>query len=106
MTGKTVSFSIISGNFSHRTSSCLWNKNGRRCQSLKGRNSHLGLPIFANCKEAQRLIGVDATVIYVPPPGAAAAIMEAVEAEIGLIVCITEGIPSLDMIRVKQAMKT
>jgi succinyl-CoA synthetase alpha subunit len=67
---------------------------------------HLGLPIFANCKEAQRLIGVDATVIYVPPPGAAAAIMEAVEAEIGLIVCITEGIPSLDMIRVKQAMKT
>jgi len=67
---------------------------------------HLGIPVFENCHEAKRLTGCDATVIYVPPPHAAAAIMEAVEAEIGLIVCITEGIPSLDMIRVKQAMRT
>jgi len=66
---------------------------------------HLGIPVFENCAEAKRLTGCDATVIYVPPPHAAAAIMEAVEAEIGLIVCITEGIPSLDMIRVKQAMR-
>jgi succinyl-CoA synthetase alpha subunit len=67
---------------------------------------HLGIPVFASCADAKRLTGCDATVIYVPPSGAAAAIMEAVECEIGLIVCITEGIPSLDMIRVKQAMKT
>lgn len=72
----------------------------------KAGTTHLGLPIFASCKDAQKQVGVDATVIYVPPPHAAAAIMEAVEAQIGLIVCITEGIPSLDMIRVKQAMKT
>jgi succinyl-CoA synthetase alpha subunit len=72
----------------------------------KAGSSHLGLPIFASCREAKEKAGADATVVYVPPPSAAAAIMEAVEAEIGLIVCITEGIPSLDMIRVKQAMKT
>lgn len=72
----------------------------------KAGTTHLGLPIFASCKDAKKIAGADATVIYVPPPSAAAAIMEAVEAEIGLIVCITEGIPSLDMIRVKQAMKT
>lgn len=72
----------------------------------KAGTTHLGLPIFASCKDAKKIAGADATVIYVPPPSAAAAIMEAVEAEIGLIVCITEGIPSLDMIRAKQAMKT
>lgn len=72
----------------------------------KAGSLHLGIPVFANCQEAKRLTGCDATVIYVPPSGAAAAIMEAVEAEIGLIVCITEGIPALDMIRVKQAMRT
>ena len=67
---------------------------------------HLGLPIFSNCTEAKKDTGADATVIYVPPPFAADAILEAVEAEMDLIVCITEGIPALDMIRVKAIMKS
>ena len=66
----------------------------------------LGLTIFSNCTEAKKDTGADATVIYVPPPFAADAILEAVEAEMDLIVCITEGIPALDMIRVKAIMKS
>lgn len=59
------------------------------------------LPIFASVAEGKEKTGADATVIYVPPAGAAAAIIEAIEAEMGLIVCITEGIPVLDMVKVK-----
>ncbi|WP_295894735.1 succinate--CoA ligase subunit alpha [uncultured Bartonella sp.] len=59
------------------------------------------LPIFATVAEGKEKTGADASVIYVPPAGAAAAIMEAIDAEIGLIVCITEGIPVLDMVKVK-----
>lgn len=59
------------------------------------------LPIFATVAEGKEKTGADASVIYVPPAGAAAAIMEAIGAEIGLIVCITEGIPVLDMVKVK-----
>ena len=70
----------------------------------KGGSSHLGLPVFDTVQEAKDTTGADASVIYVPPPGAADAILEAIQAEIPLIVCITEGIPVEDMIKVKRAL--
>ena len=70
----------------------------------KGGEQHLGLPVFDTVADAKAGTDADATVIYVPAPFAADAILEALEAEIGLIVCITEGIPVLDMIKVKRAM--
>ena len=72
----------------------------------KGGTTHLGLPVFDTVAEAKASTGANASAIYVPPPFAAKAILEAVEAEMDLVVCITEGIPQHDMIRVKQAMMT
>merc|ERR1712045_532862 len=70
----------------------------------KGGTEHLGLPVFNTVQEAMDQVKADASVIYVPPPGAAAAILEALEAEVPLIVCITEGIPQKDMVKVKHAL--
>mmetsp|Transcript_38125 Transcript_38125/g.84961 ORF Transcript_38125/g.84961 Transcript_38125/m.84961 type:complete len:328 (-) Transcript_38125:798-1781(-) len=70
----------------------------------KGGTTHLGLPVFNSVKEAKAATGCHASVIYVPPPFAAAAILEAVEAELDLVVCITEGIPQHDMVKVKKIM--
>ncbi|MCW2315751.1 succinyl-CoA synthetase (ADP-forming) alpha subunit [Rhodoblastus acidophilus] len=70
----------------------------------KGGKTHLGLPVFDTVAEAKEATGADASVIYVPPPGAADAICEAIDAEIPLIVCITEGIPVEDMIKVKRSL--
>jgi len=71
----------------------------------KGGEKHLGLPIFDTVAEAKLKTNADATAIYVPPPFAADAILEAIDAKIALIVCITEGIPVLDMMRVKRALE-
>jgi len=70
----------------------------------KGGTTHLNLPVFDTVAEARGKTGCDASVIYVPPAGAADAICEAIDAEIPLIVCITEGIPVLDMVKVKRAL--
>lgn len=71
----------------------------------KGGQIHLGLPVFNTMREAVRVTGANASVIYVPPPFAADSIIEAMDAGIELIVCITEGIPVLDMLNVKAALK-
>ena len=71
----------------------------------KGGQKHLGLPVFNTVHEAKEKTKADATMIYVPAKFAASAIFEAIEAQIEIIVCITEGIPTLDMIKIKQALR-
>ncbi len=71
----------------------------------KGGAEHLGLPVFNSVHEAKAKTGANASVIYVPPPFAADSILEAIDAEMELIVCITEGIPVLDMMRVQRALQ-
>ena len=70
----------------------------------KGGSTHLDLPVFDTVARGARTDRCDASVIYVPPPGAADAICEAIQAEVPLIVCITEGIPVMDMVKVKRAL--
>jgi succinyl-CoA synthetase alpha subunit len=70
----------------------------------KGGSTHLGLPVFDTVADARAKTGADASVIYVPPPFAADAILEAIDAEVPLIVAITEGIPVADMVKVKRAL--
>ena len=84
--------------------------NGRQCyvagvNPKKAGEDFEGIPIFASVKEAKAKTGANVSVIYVPPPGAAAAIWEAVEADLDLVICITEGIPVRDMIEVRDRMR-
>lgn len=72
----------------------------------KGGTTHLNLPVFDTVHEAKAKTGANASVIYVPPPFAADAILEAIDAEMELVICITEGIPVLDMVKVKRALST
>lgn len=71
----------------------------------KGGSEHLGLPVFDTVAQAKEKTDCNASVIYVPPPFAADAILEAIDAEIELAICITEGIPVLDMVKVKRALQ-
>ena len=71
----------------------------------KGGTTHLGLPVFDTVRDAVDETGADASVVYVPPPFAADAILEAIDAEVPLVVCITEGVPVLDMVKVKRALE-
>ncbi|MCS6944097.1 MAG: succinate--CoA ligase subunit alpha [Sutterellaceae bacterium] len=101
ITGKTGQF---------HTRACREYANGRACfvagvnPNRAGENFE-GIPIFASVREAKEATGANASVIYVPPPAAAAAIWEAVEADLDLVICITEGIPVRDMIEVRDRMR-
>jgi len=102
ITGKTGMF---------HTSKCREYAEGARCfvagvNPKKAGESFEGIPIFASVKEAREKEGVDTSVIYVPPAGAAAAIWEAVDAGLGLVICITEGIPVRDMVEVRERMRS
>ena len=100
-TGKTGQF---------HTRACRDYANGKHCfvagvNPKKAGQDFEGIPIFASVREATRQTGANASVVYVPPPGAAAAIWEAVEADLDLVICITEGIPVRDMIEVRDRMR-
>ncbi|TFK56999.1 succinate-CoA ligase [Heliocybe sulcata] len=99
MTGKTGTFHV-------REALAYGTKMVGGVSPKKAGQTHLGLPIFGSVKEAVREAQPDATVLYVPPPTAADAIIEAIENEIGLIVCITEGIPQADEIKVMHALRS
>ena len=101
ITGKTGQF---------HTRMCREYANGKNCfvagvNPKKAGEDFDGIPIFANVREAKEKTGVNVSVVYVPPPGAAAAIWEAVEADLDLVICITEGIPVRDMIEVRDRMR-
>src|ERR687886_3033357 len=72
----------------------------------KGGTTHIGLPVFDTVAECAERTGANASVIYVPPPFAADAILEAIDAEVPLVICITEGIPTIDMVNVKRVLES
>jgi succinyl-CoA synthetase alpha subunit len=101
ITGKTGQF---------HTEKCIEYANGKNCfvagvNPKKAGESIFGVPIFGSVKEAARQTGATVSVIYVPPPGAAAAIWEAVEADLDFVICITEGVPVRDMLILRNKMK-
>ena len=101
ITGKTGQF---------HTRMCRDYANGRECfvagvNPKKAGQDFDGIPIFANVADAKKSTGANVSVVYVPPPGAAAAIWEAVEADLDLVICITEGIPVRDMVDVRDRMR-
>ncbi|QLQ24349.1 MAG: succinate--CoA ligase subunit alpha [Dechloromonas sp.] len=101
ITGKTGQF---------HTEKCIEYANGKNCfvagvNPKKAGESIFGVPIFGSVKEAAAETGATVSVIYVPPPGAAAAIWEAVEADLDFVICITEGVPVRDMLMVRNKMK-
>ena len=97
MTGNTGSFHTQGG-------ARLRDADGRGGYPGKGGTTHLGLPNYDTVAEAMAATGATASVVYVPPPFAADSILEAIDAQVPLIVCITEGIPVLDMVKVKRAL--
>ncbi len=102
ITGKTGQF---------HTRMCRDYANGRNCfvagvNPKKAGEDFEGIPIFASVGEAKKQTGANVSVVYVPPPGAAAAIWEAVEADLDLVICITEGIPVRDMVEVRDRMRS
>ena len=102
ITGKTGQF---------HTKMCKEYANGANCfvagvNPKKAGESYEGIPIYASVKDARSQTGATVSVIYVPPPGAAAAIWEAVDADLDLVICITEGIPVRDMLEVRNRMKS
>src|SRR4026207_1292448 len=97
-------FTGKNGTFHSEAAIAYGTKMGGGTSPGKGGAMHLGLPVFDTVAEGREKTGADASVIYVPPPGAADAICEAIDAEIPLIVCITEGIPVADMVKVKRSL--
>ena len=94
----------------YHTHTCREYANGKNCfvagvHPTKAGQNFEGIPIFGSVREAKAQTGANASVVYVPPPGAAAAIWEAVEADLDLVICITEGIPVRDMIEVRDRMR-